>query len=227
MAITNVGSWLPAIDEAITHWSAVNAFLAPGELVLSANYKLSVLQADRTALAARLADVQDKLNDRTIASADRDIKRSTMREHLLQFKACVRGHLPRSRYLVSLPDLPHLGAAPGAWYTVMDEVSNLWEAINANSPPVPGFTPPLVLGGPYPIATYLTEKAALEAAFTLVATAEQNLQQSRVLRDEIFEVIYRKLLEYRQAVVGGLPTGHALLASIPRITPHRRSPSAS
>lgn len=223
MAITSVGSWLPVIDEVIAHWMAVNAFLAPGQLILSSNTTLGVLQTKRADLAAQLAEVQAKLNSRTIASSDRDIKRMAMRAHLQQFKAAARGQLPRSRYLVSLPVLPQLGAAPGSWRTVMDEVANLWAAINANTPAVPGFTPPLVLGGPYPLATFLAERAALEAAFSAVATTEQNLQQAREMRDEAFEWIYQKLLEYRLAVIGGLPAGHALLASIPRITPPRRS----
>lgn len=192
MPITSVGSWLPTIDEFITHWTAVNTFLSPGELILSNSYKLSTLQTDRTAIAAQIADVQAKLNLRTTASGNRDILRAAMADRILQFRSAVPAQLPGSRYLVSLPKLPLAAAAPGKWRDTLDDMSNLWTTINANAPAVPGFTPPLILGGPYPIATFTTEKTALDTAFTNVATTDQNLQQSRELRDKLFEPVDRK-----------------------------------
>jgi hypothetical protein len=219
MPITNVGSWLPTIDEFITHWTAVNAFLSPDELTLSDGYDLSSLQIGRTAVAGALSDVQTKLNLRTTAAGDRDLKRAAMRERMVQFRSGVRAQLPGSRYLASLPKLPGFTASPGKWRDVLDDILNLWTTINANSPAVPGFTPPLVLGGPYAVAAFSTQKTALDVAFTAVATTDQNLQQSRELRDSIFKPIYAKLKEYRLGVVGGLPPGNPLLDSIPRLTP--------
>ncbi|MBX7131348.1 MAG: hypothetical protein K1X67_01590 [Fimbriimonadaceae bacterium] len=219
MPITSVGSWLPTIDEFITHWTAVNTFLSPGELILSNNYKFSSLQSDRTAIAAQIADVQAKLNLRTTASGDRDIKRAALMDRIGQFRAAVPAQLPGSRYLVSLPALPPFTASPGKWRDSLDDMSNLWTTINTNAPAVPGFTPPLILGGPYPIATFTTDKTAMDTAFTNVATTDQNLQQSRELRDKLFQPVYQKLKEYRLGVVGGLPPGNVLLNSIPRLTP--------
>ncbi|HRI42728.1 MAG TPA: hypothetical protein PLL78_08650 [Fimbriimonadaceae bacterium] len=219
MPITSVGSWLPTIDEFITHWTAVNAFLNPSELVLLDGYDLATLQLDRASVAGALSDVQGKLNLRTIASGDRDIKRAAIRGRIGQFRAAVQAQLPGSRYLASLPKLPTREAAPGKWRDALDDMLNLWTAVNANNPAVPGFTPPLVLGGPYAVAAFTTEKTAVDAAFTTVATTDQNLQQAREMRDSVFAPVYAKLKEYRLGVIGGLPPGNPLLDSIPRLTP--------
>lgn len=219
MPITSVGSWLPTIDEFMTHWGAVNAFLSPGELILSNSYKLSVLTSDRAAIAAQIADVQAKLNLRTTASGDRDIKRAAITDRILQFRSAAQALLPGSRYLVSLPKQPPISAAPGKWRDALEDMHSLWTTINANSPAVPGFTPPLILGGPYPIATFTTDKTAMDTAFLNVASTDQNLQQSRELRDKLFDPVYQKLKEYRLGVVGLLPPGNVLLNSIPRLTP--------
>lgn len=219
MPITSVGSWLPTIDEFITHWTAVNAFLSPDDFVLLDGYDLATLQLDRAAVAGALSDVQAKLNLRTIASGDRDLKRAAIRGRILQFRSAVRAQLPSSRYLASLPRLPTPSAAPGKWRDALDDMLNLWTTINANSPPVSGFTPPLILGGPYAIATFTSEKTTVDAAFTSVATTDQNLQQAREMRDSVFAPVYSKLREYRLGVVGGLPPGNPLLDSIPRLTP--------
>jgi hypothetical protein len=101
----------------------------------------------------------------------------------------------------------------------MDDMNNLWSTINTNSPPIPGFTPPLLLAGAYPQATFATDATALSTAFTAVTTADQNAQLSRESRNQLFEPIYQRLLQYRQAVVAAFPPGDPLIDSLPRLTP--------
>lgn len=219
MPITTLGSWLPTIDAFIAHWVAVDAFLSPAQFTLAGGYDVSALQLDRAALAVQLAEVQASLNLRSMASVDRDLKRASLNERVLQFKAGVRALLPGSRYLVSLPLMPYFRSSAGRWREMLDDVLNLWTAIDANSPAVPGFTPPLVLGGGYGLAAFTAEKAALEAALTMVTTLDQNLEQMREMRRALFRPVFEKLKEYRLGVVSGLPPGAPLLRSVPRLTP--------
>jgi hypothetical protein len=220
MPITGTGSWLPTIDEFIAHWAQANAALPPlTPLTLSGGYVAATLATDRAALATQFADVQSKENLRQTAAGDRDVKRTIVRPRILQFGPSVRGLLPGSRYLLSLPRTPNFQDAPGKWRNAMDDMSSLWLTINTNSPAVPGFTPPLTLSGTYTQALFATDATALSTAFTTLTTADQNAQLSRQLRDQLFEPIYQRLKQYRLAVVGRFPAGDPIIDSLPKLTP--------
>lgn len=196
-------------------------------MMLIGGYEVADLSGDRTALDAAIGNVQNLLNTLTTSRGDRDIKRAAMRDRLNQFNNSVRGQLPGSRYLPSLQRLPSFASGPGRWRDIMDDYINLWGSINSNVPSVPGFTPPLLMSGGYTVALFTTDCGALDAAFTAVTTNEQNAQQARLQRNEVFEPIYQRLLQYRQAVIGALPPGHPLLDSIPRVTPAAGSTPAA
>jgi hypothetical protein len=219
MPIAGVNTWLPTIDEFVTHWTAVNAFLAPGAFTLSGGYALTSLQTDRTAVDTAISNVEGLNNLLNTARGDRDIRRAAMLPRLVQFNSAVRGQLPGSRYIKSLSKLPNLGSSPGVWRRAMDDVQNLWTTINANSPPVAGFTPPLVLAGNYAILAFTADNTALDASFTAVEGAEQNDQQGRAQRDAVFAPVYERLRQYRLAILAALPTGNPLLETVPRLTP--------
>jgi len=219
MPITSVGSWLPTIDEFKTHWLAVNVALSPSEMILSGGYDEPSLEDDRAALVLVLGTVTAKVNILTSSAGDRDIKRAGIRPRMMQFRQAVGGQLPGSQHAKSLPKTPRFSSSPGLWREAMTDMLTLWTTINTNVPPIAGFAPPLVLGGPYAVAAYTTEKGAMDSAFTAVNVNEQVLKQTRRSRDATFEPIYERLKQYRQAVIGALPVGNALLDSIPRLTP--------
>jgi hypothetical protein len=107
MPIAGVNTWLPTIDEFVTHWTAVNAFLAPGAFTLSGGYALTSLQTDRTAVDTAISNVEGLNNLLNTARGDRDIRRAAMLPRLVQFNSAVRGQLPGSRYIKSLSKLPN------------------------------------------------------------------------------------------------------------------------
>ena len=218
MPITGVGSWLPTIDEFIAHWTAVDAALG-SNFALIGNYKLTGLTADRATLATAITDTTNKENTRQDAMGDRDVKRAAIKPRIVQFGPTVRGQLPGSLYIRSIPKTPGFDRSPGVWREAMDDMANLWATINTNTPPVTGFTPPLKLSGGYAQATFVTDAAALSAAFTALTNADQNLRNSRSARDAVFAPIYQRLKQYRLAVAAALPVGSPLIASIPALTP--------
>lgn len=219
MPIGGVGTWIPTIDEFITHWTAVNAALSPLEFKLFGAYTLANFTTDRGNLVTQLADVEAKTNLRQTAGGDRDVKRASIRPRILQFGPTVRGVLPGTRYLKSIPKTPQFNYPPGIWRTAMNDMANLWNTINFNIPPVSGFTPPLLLSSGYTQANFVTEQSAMDAAFTTVETTDQNAQQSRAQRDVLFKPIYQRLKQYRLAVCAALPVGNALCNTVPALTP--------
>jgi len=219
MPITGVGSWLPTIDEFIAHWTAVNVVIGGTGFQLSGGYKVTDLTADRATVAAAITDVQTKENTRQNAAGDRDVKRAAIRPRILQFGPTVRGQLPGSLYVHSIPRTPLFQASPGVWRDAMDDMANLWATINTNIPAVPGFTPPLKLSGAYLQATFATEATALSTAFTAVSNADIGLRNSREARNIAFAPVYQRMKQYRLAVAAALPPGHPLASSIPALTP--------
>lgn len=227
MPITGVGSWLPTVDEFLAHWSDVNIALGITPLVLSGAYTRALFSTDRTALATQLADVQSKDNVRQAAAGTRDIQRAVVRPRMLQFGPAVRGFLPGSRYIHAIPRTPAFQDAPGKWRNAMDDMASLWLSVNANSPAVVGFTPPLVLSGSYTQALFNTDATALSTAFTSLTTADQSAQLSRQQRDQLFEPMYQRMKQYRQAVVGAFAPGNPLIDSLPALTPAAGSTPAA
>lgn len=219
MPITNVGSWLPTIDEFLQHWTDVNTALSPNSLVLNGPYPRGTLATNRTAVATAITDVQAKDNTTQAARGDRDLLRASLRPRFLQFRAAVNGLLPNSRYVPALPKTPGFNDAPGKWLDAGDDMSSLWAVINANSPPIPGFLPPLTFGGGYAVATFDADLADIKAAFTALANADQAAQLSREQRDQTFAPVYQRLKQYRQAVVATFPADSALVQSLPKLTP--------
>lgn len=218
MPISGIGSWLPTIDEFIAHWTSVNAAVLGG-FTLPGAYALGSLTTDRGNLNTFINDVEAKLNLRTTAAGDRDVKRAGIRPRMLQFGPTVRGLLPGTRYIPSLRRTPAFTASAGTWRQALADMLDLWTTINTNSPAIVGFTPPLMLSGAYPVATYTTDKTALDAAFTAIGTTTLNLEQSRATRDILFKQIYQKLKAYRLAVAAALPVGNPLIDTIPALTP--------
>jgi hypothetical protein len=133
----------------------------------------------------------------------------------------VQGLLPNSIYVRSLPRMPALDANEGNFLKAMVDVQNLWTRINA-TPPV-GFAPPLKLPGGYIIANLNTDLAALRTAYTLATTTTQDASTARSTRDTTFAPVYERLVQYRKAVLGVLPSDSPLIATIPALSPSRGS----
>jgi hypothetical protein len=219
MAAIPPKEYLIKIDEFLAHWALVNAALAPSAMILQGGYAVAGLQAERAALAAQLAAVEAANNNLQGASADRDNKIRVIRERMRQFNQSVRGFLPGSQYAAMLPHLPNISAAPGLYTRALDEIAHCWNRINTDAPPPVGFTPPLLLVGGYTRANFVTEQAAVNAAFTTYANSVPNAVAARDLRDQMFAPIHARLVQYRPAVKGKFPAGSALINSIPTLTP--------
>jgi hypothetical protein len=223
MPITGVGSWLPTIDEFMAHWAEVNTALAPAELTLSGGYTLTGdgngLTDDRVLVDDAIEAVQDQLNLLSNARGVRDLARVAMNPRFVQFRNAIGAFLPNSQYEQSIPATPQFETSPGDWRDAMDDMDHLWGVVNTNTPPVPGFTPPLLLAGGYARATFTTDATALNTAFTSVSTLAQDADQSRAHRDSVFAPVYERLKQYRLAVAAMFGEEDELLATLPALTP--------
>ena len=180
-------------------------------------YTLANFTTDRTAIDAAITDVEAKDNARQIASSDRDIKKALAREKIAQYRATVTGVLSGTPYVKTLPKLPQFGANQGVFLKAMDDMANGWSRINTDT--IPGFTGPLLLAGGYALATFNTDLTAMRAAFVASTNAEDNSRQQRSVRNALLAPAKARMVQYRQAVKGILPSSSALLATIPAVSP--------
>ena len=214
MPLTTPSQYLKTVDEFVAHWGQVNTHLAPGQISLR-GYALSNLQANRATLAALMTAVQLADNVSQTASADRDIRKTDLKERLRQFRAMVAGQLADTSAASVLPKIPPFSAAPGTWIAAFDNVAGLWQDVNT-APPV-GFAAPLTLSGGYGLASFSSETSALKNVFTAVTNAERGATMKRRERDALATAIKIRLREYRKSVAGAFVSGQALLETLPKL----------
>ncbi|HWA82873.1 MAG TPA: hypothetical protein VG820_05550, partial [Fimbriimonadaceae bacterium] len=192
MAISGVVSWLPTLDDFIAHWRFVDDIRRPHCFTLSGAYAIGDLEADRAAVAAAIALVEECNEHVRTAAVERDRIRAKLRPRMLQFGPTVRGLLPDSLYLKSIPITPRLSDSVGTWKTATHQIAHLWATINQNVPPIDGFTPPLLLSGAFTQECFAAKVAALVEAYRKLEEAERRADQARDARDKRFAPVYQR-----------------------------------
>jgi hypothetical protein len=222
MPIEGPASFLPTTDEFSAHWGLVNTALAPAALVLPAGTTRANLETHRTSLATLHAAVQTGINDVEMARADLDDRKAALHTRLTQFNEKARSYLSTTTLARALPKVPTLSEGQGAWLPVFDDMENLWTRANALAP-VGGFTPPLLLLGGYTLANFSADLVLLRAAYKTVTAKEVDLRVKRGERQDLEDVIYPILKSYREAMPTFFAATHALVVSLPRLTPESGS----
>lgn len=211
-------NYLSKIDEFATHWPLVNTALGSA-LVLTGNYTVTTLGTDRAALAASITALEVAINANQAAIFDRDSKRAAIKERMRQFNQIVRGAFPGTQYARMLPRIPAMSLAPGVWMKAMADMNNVWTQINAIFPVPVGAPIPLLLVGGYTLATFTTDQAALNTAFTTIENTDENVTLAIRQRDALWNPIFARLRQYRLSVQGRFVPSAPLYLSLPALTP--------
>ncbi len=217
MPITSIPSYVTTADLFLAHWADVETVTGTSFTLQSGIGKddFSDLRED---LAAAITAIEAPANARAIASQDLLTKRSEMSDIISNFNRSVRYRFRNSTYIPALPKVPSNKAGFGVFVRAADDVASLWATINANSPAIAGFTPPLLIGT-LTLAQYNTKLAALKTAFTTLSTKEQALKLKREQRNATLPALHATMVLYRQAVIASFAPTNALVLSLPRLTP--------
>lgn len=217
MPITNIPSYLSTADLFLAHWAAVEAELG-GPFTLQGGQTLASLTALRLAAFNAITAVEGPANNRESASNDLLVKRTEMAGIITEFNRVVRYRFRGTNYPSQLRNSPPKASGLGVMLGATTDVTNLWTKINANSPAIPGFVPPLVVNT-LTLATFNLKSAALQAAFTALKAAELNLNVVRLERNATLPPLRAIMVLYRQAVFATFPPGSPLVLSCPAVTP--------
>lgn len=219
MPITDIGSYVTTGQEFEAHWTDVDADRianALAALLLPDGYDLADLTAEIAALQASIIGVENLDNGLAVALANRDTLRESMRDRIIEFRQAVEYRLKGSGYVRALPDTPAPQSSEQKILRASDDVASVWTRINADAT-VPNFTPPLLLRAAYPLATFVTDLAALRAAYKAVTVAENDLRIDRVHRDQLLTPLRDRMVSYRQAIEVEYGAEHAFFISLPAV----------
>lgn len=224
MPISGPTSFVPVTEEFLGHWAAVDTELGVGnEVVLPGGVNQAGLQTKLDALVAKQADVQAKLNAEEVARGDVELKRQGLLLRANQFNDKIRGMFPASKWVRALPSVPTITEAQSKFVQPLDDIGNLWGLINAD----PATPAPVSLLGGYLVAAFLAEVTALKTASTTLNIARSNTKIALEERNDLQDAIYEIVKNYRQVMPTFFASDHALVESLPGLTPAAGSTPAA
>ena len=221
MPITDLGSHVTVGEEFKSHWTDVNADRVAGggtALLLIDGYSLGTLTTGVAVVATAITGQEDLDNAFALATTNRDNRKGTLRDRLIEFRDTVQYRCPGSGYVRALPDTPALNASEQKIIRALDDMASVWVRINADAT-VPNFTPPLLLRGNFTVAAFQAELALLRVDYNAVTTAENDARIGRGKRDVLLAPLRDRFVQYRQAI--GVEYGplHPFTTTLPDLTP--------
>lgn len=215
MPISGPTSYLGTTDQFIAHWESANTALGAGnEIVLVGPIPIATLQTKKDNLVAKRALVEAKVNVLEAARGDIENRKAGLLLRLNQLKDVVAADLAGSKYERTMPLVPSIGDGQGVFVKAMDDGNTAWEMINAD-PALPDVT---LLGG-YTQANFAADIAALGAAYTTYNKASKVVEITLEERNDIQDEIYPILLAYRKKLPTKFAANHALVQTLPDVTP--------
>ena len=125
-------------------------------------------------------------------------------------------------YKTVYPFSPQIPPSNQSFLKPLDDMAALWAQVNAlpatGAGSIAGFTPPLLLIGAYPIATFTADLAALRAAYLAVSNAQVNAKVAREKRDVLLPNLRLRMGQYRKAILALYAPNDPLVMSLPSLT---------
>lgn len=211
MPISTLGSYLPTLQEFITHWTQTNLSTSDSEITLRGGYDLAQFTADKNELADAFQTASTAAVEVGLMASDRDRKKATLRPRLTQFRAVVLGQYGDKLEARELPTVPAFTLAESKFLLPFDQMAVLWQRLNAQDV--------ITLVGGYTLAQFQTELGALRAAYSAVTNGVTEARIAREQRDALLAPIKQRLKQYRQLLPGIFAAEHPLLVTLPALTP--------
>ena len=214
MPITGPSSYVQTTEQFITHWGLADAALGAGnEIALAGGVTLAVLTTRKGALVTKRTLLRTKLTELEVARGDIVGRKETLLELFIKFTDRVRSLYPATKYERALPTAPGINEGLGNFTDPLDSAAALWKLINDD----PALADIVILGVTQ--SQFVTMVADVKTAFTTRTAAGTVADVTREERNDLQDEIYDMLKNYRQALPTHFATGHALIDSLPQLTP--------
>ncbi|MEQ1858811.1 MAG: hypothetical protein ABMA13_02635 [Chthoniobacteraceae bacterium] len=219
MPISGPSTYPATVREFIEHWGEVEEVVGAGNLMLPEGTTLPQLENWRDLLDDLRDEVTDAGVDRTVAREDLNSSILSLRARLIEFNARVRSDFAGKAFARSLNEAFAIGDGEAGVRQSLRAMERLWTKINAMASPPVGVTLPMTLLGGYTLAGFEMAREALRSDYGALSAVEVDLRVAREERNDMQDIIYPVLKAYRMKVPASLPAGHALIDSLPALTP--------
>jgi hypothetical protein len=216
MAISGPASFLPTIDEFLGHWETANTELGAGnEIVLADGTTRAGLLAKRNELEGLRNTVTTKLMDQELNREDIEARKAALLVRVNQFNDTVRADFAGTKWERVLKAVPTQSDSQSNFVDPLVASNHIWTRLNAAIAPAA----PLTLLGGYTQANFNTDIVALNAAYPIWTESVNDSKFAREDRNDMQDVIYAILKAYRLKAPTKFVAGHAVIDSLPRLTP--------
>ncbi len=244
IGISGPSSYVQVGLQFFEHWDDANVALGGGDKIVLAGY-LAKSSSPITRLAfkgwydALIADrtqVSSKLVLLDLARGSLEDIKSALIVRAAQFHKIVRGNAAGTRYERTLAALAQMDDPPAVFTSAMKRIEEVWTALNGDT--TMGLELPMTLEGDFPLAAFLTlvngvpavnpgnppQVPGLADRYGAVTGLEVKLKFLRESRNDLQDRLYELMKAYRSVLPGKFPEGHAVLDSMPALTPPQGSP---
>ena len=216
MPITGPSSYLETTDEFLEHWDEANMELGAGnEVAFADGTNRATLVTKRALLVTKRTAVTQKKNDEEFGRGDVETKKTALLARFGQFTDRLRGNYPDSKWVRALPEIPNQTDGQATVVEALEDVDNIWAEFNAD----PANPTPITVAGAYTRTQFRADVDALIAAYKSLQSAGKGLEIARERRNDVQDEIYPILKNYRQVFPSYFVKGHALIDSLPRLSP--------
>jgi len=216
MPISGPTSYVSTTESFLAHWLASDTSLGAGnEIVVSGGVVRGGLQTLLNTLGTKRTEVQSDLIDEEVARETVELQKVALHLRINQFNERIRGAFAGSKWVRSLPLVPTITESQSKFTDPLEQMAALWLKINAD----PATPAAVVLQGGFTQAMFVAAIAALKTVYTSLTVAGINAKISLEERNDIQDAIYAVLKDYRSAMPTHFVKGHALIESLPDLTP--------
>ena len=232
MPITGPNSYPSTVSQFISHWDSLNTLLVT-PVVLTGARSLATLQTWLTSIETAIINT----NTAIVTAANRKSELDQIKVNLLNwtviFNATIRLDHPTLPYIRTLADAPKISSGRGEFSGPLVRTSSIWNDTNdrlaaefdiiRKTTAANGTIVTETLGKD----TYQALILELNSKWDEWVGAMQTADNKREVRNDLQKLIYDTLRDYRAKAPLILPPGHALLDSLPALTPDTaRRPAA-
>jgi hypothetical protein len=226
MAITGPSSYIPTINEFLSHWLACNTALPPASPFLlqlpatNTTIPRSQFVTLRDSLQAQQGVVQGCLTDQQVARGTINLQKADLLARFGQFMARLDAYYRHTDFYAARPHTPSIGDGQENFTRPMVAVIKLWEKLNAGPAPA-GLTLPLTLvPGGMGVGEFASAVSALQFAYAAEQDKEQAVTIARAKRDRIQDEAYAIMMAYRENLPGSAVAQFPeLVGTLPRLSP--------
>lgn len=226
MPITGPSSYIPTMNEFLSHWTSCNAALPPAApyLVRLPETNITVPRTNllnlRDLLTTQQATVQACLTDQDLARSAIHRQKAELLVWFNQFLARLDAYYQNTDFYAARPYAPSIGDGQENFTRPMVAVIKLWEKLNAGPAPA-GVTLPLTLvtSGKL-VGDFASAVSALQFAYATEQDKEQLVAIARSKRNRTQDSAYELLKAYRETLPGSAVAAFPeLVETLPRLTP--------